>query len=192
MREADPIALFIPVAVGSAVVICTILIHALPLSATVSFVQREKRLGHLGVRFHRDMRVVVRIISYAFAAHLLEIALWAALFVLCGEFRDFATAYYHSAVNYTSLGYGDIIMSARWKLLGPLETANGMLLFGVSTAMIFAVIQRLIEARYTESRSGDRRLGPSSKPRDMSGGEDLATCDASGPASRDLPWHRPP
>jgi hypothetical protein len=38
-------------------------------------------------------------------------------------------------------------MSPFWKLLGPLETANGMLLFGVSTAMIFAVIQRLVEAR---------------------------------------------
>jgi len=73
--------------------------------------------------------------------------LWAVLFEICGEFRDFGTAYYHSMVNYTSLGYGDVIMSPSWKLLGPLETANGMLLFGVSTAMIFAVIQRLIQAQ---------------------------------------------
>jgi hypothetical protein len=67
---------------------------------------------------------------------------------VCGEFSDFRTAYYHSAVNYTSLGYGDIIMSSAWKLLGPLETADGMLLFGVSAAMIFAVIQWLVGARY--------------------------------------------
>jgi hypothetical protein len=77
-------------------------------------------------------------------------ALWAALFMMCGEFSDFATAYYHSAVNYTSLGYGDIIMGSAWRLLGPLETADGMLLFGVSTAMIFAVIQRLVEARFAD------------------------------------------
>ena len=74
-------------------------------------------------------------------------SLWAVVLVIRGEFLDFGTAYYHSAVNYTSLGYGDLIMSPFWKLLGPLETANGMLLFGVSTAMIFAVIQRLVEAR---------------------------------------------
>jgi hypothetical protein len=98
------------------------------------------------------MGVVMRTILYAFAAHLVEMALWAALFVICGEFSDFATAYYHSAVNYTSLGYGDIIMSPTWRLLAPLETAAGMLLFGVSTAMIFAVIQRLIEARYADLR----------------------------------------
>jgi hypothetical protein len=79
-------------------------------------------------------------------------AAWAALFVICGEFSDFATAYYHSAVNYTSLGYGDIIMSSTWRLLAPLETADGMLLFGVSAAMIFAVIQRLVEVRYAELR----------------------------------------
>jgi hypothetical protein len=87
---------------------------------------------------------------FAFVAHLVEMALWAVLFVICGEFSDFATAFYHSAVNYTSLGYGDIIMSPTWKLLAPLETADGMLLFGVSTAMIFAVIQRLVEARFGE------------------------------------------
>jgi hypothetical protein len=150
MMDIHPILLFIPLAVGSAAVICTILIHALPLSTTVSFIRREKKLGHLGINFRKDMRIVVALILFAFVAHLIEIALWAALFVVCGEFSDFATAYYHSAVNYTSLGYGDIIMSSTWKLLGPLETAIGMLLFGVSTAMIFAVIQRLVEARYAD------------------------------------------
>jgi len=94
----------------------------------------------------------MRVILYALAAHLLEMAVWATLFVFCGEFSTFAAAYYHSAVTYTSLGYGDILMSYRWKLLAPLETANGMLLFGLSTAMTFAVIQRLIEARYAESK----------------------------------------
>jgi len=68
----------------------------------------------------------------------------------CGEFSEFGTAYYHSAVNYTTLGYGDIVMSPAWRLLGPVEAANGMLMFGVSTAMIFAVIQRLIGARFAD------------------------------------------
>lgn len=150
MTESHPPLILIPLAVGSAAVICTILIHAMPLSATIRFIRREKRLGHLGTNFWRDLGVVIRTILLAFAAHIVEMALWAALFVICGEFSDFATAYYHSAVNYTSLGYGDIIMSPAWRLLGPLETADGMLLFGVSTAMIFAVIARLVEARFAE------------------------------------------
>jgi hypothetical protein len=92
-------------------------------------------------------------IAFAFVAHLIEITLWAALFVICGEFKNFAGAYYHSAVNYSTLGYGDVIMSPSWKLLGPLEAADGALMFGVSTAMIFSVIQRLILTRYADLRA---------------------------------------
>jgi len=96
----------------------------------------RKTTGSCGHEFLVRYGIVARAILYALVAHLLEMGLWAVLFVICGEFRDFGTAYYHSMVNYTSLGYGDVIMSPSWKLLGPLETANGMLLFGVSTAMI--------------------------------------------------------
>jgi hypothetical protein len=150
MKDPHTIAILVPVAVGIATISCTILIHSLPLSATVDFVRREKRLGHVGVGYWTDTKIVTRVIGYALAAHLIEIALWAIVFVMCGEFTDFGAAYYHSAVNYTSLGYGDLIMSPRWRLLGPLETANGMLLFGVSTALIFALIQRLVGARYSD------------------------------------------
>jgi carbon starvation protein CstA len=150
MIQTHRIAVLAPLAVGAVAVLCTIMIHALPLSATVNFVRREQNRGRMGVSFWIDIAIVAFAILYALGAHLAEIALWAGFYVLCGEFADFATAFYHSAVNYTSLGYGDLIMSPSWKLLGPLETANGMLLFGVSTAMIFAVIQRLIEARFVD------------------------------------------
>ena len=151
MQDTHHVAFLIPLVVGIAAVICTIFIHALPLSATVNLVRREERLGRVGVGFWMDTVIVVRVMLYALVAHLVEIAFWAVLFLICSEFSDFDTAYYHSAVNYTSLGYGDIVMSPTWRLLGPLETANGMLLFGVSTAMIFAVIQRLFDARYVDT-----------------------------------------
>ena len=150
MTQTHRIAILLPLAVGVVAVICTIVIHAVPLGATINLVRHEKKLGRVGIDSWIDIGIVVRVILYALAAHLIEIALWAALFLICGEFTDFATAYYHSAVNYTSLGYGDLIMSPSWKLLGPLETANGMLLFGVSTAMVFAVIQHLVEARFAD------------------------------------------
>ena len=89
---------------------------------------------------------------FAFAAHLVEIALWSVLFMMCGEFSEFAAAFDHSAVNYTTLGYGDVVMTPSWRLLGPLEAADGMLMFGVSTAMIFAVIQRLVLMRFLDLR----------------------------------------
>lgn len=154
MMQVHRIAILVPLAVGAVAVICTIMIHALPLSATVEFVRRERKLGRVGRSFRIDMGIVALAILSALAAHLTEMALWAVLYVICGEFTDFGTAYYHSAVNYTSLGYGDLIMSPSWRFLGPLETANGMLLFGVSTAMIFTVIQRLVQARFVDLKDG--------------------------------------
>jgi hypothetical protein len=152
MTQIPRIPILIPLAVGAGVVVCTVFIHALPLSATVKFVRRERRLGRAGASFWRDSAIVVLAILFMLSAHLIEIALWAVIFILCGEFPQFGTAYYHSAVNYTTLGYGDLIMTPSWRLLGPLEAADGMLLFGVSTAMIFAVILLLIQTRFVDLR----------------------------------------
>jgi hypothetical protein len=44
-------------------------------------------------------------------------------------------------VNFATLGYGDIVMSAKHKLLGPLESVNGVLMIGVSTAALMAAFQ---------------------------------------------------
>jgi hypothetical protein len=144
----EQIAVFLPMVVGSMVVLCTILIHSVTMGTTVRFFRRERRLGVVGGVVSNNLGIFVLAMSFAFLAHLAEIALWAGLFRICGEFHSFKLAYYHSAVNYTTLGYGDLIMSPSWKLLGPLEAADGALMFGVSTAMIFAVAQRLILAKF--------------------------------------------
>jgi len=150
MAQTGHIAILLPLTLGAITSVGTICIHAVPLSATVSVVRHERKLGRAGSGFWIDMEIVARSILYALVAHLLEIALWAVVFLACGEFSDFGIAYYHSAVNYTSLGYGDMLMTPSWRLLGPLETAIGMLMFGVSTAMIFALIQRLVEIRFVD------------------------------------------
>src|SRR6516225_3384952 len=152
MIQIHQIAIWIPLALSAIAAVGTMFIHALPLRATVEFVRYEKKFRRTGRGFLGDVGVVVLVVSYALLAHLLEMALWAALFVVCGEFPGFRTAFYHSAVNFTTLGYGDIVMTPSWRLLGPLEAANGVLMFGVSKAMIFAVIQRLVQARFTDLR----------------------------------------
>ena len=90
-------------------------------------------------------------------AHLADIVLWALLYCLCGEFADFDVAFYHSAMNYSSLGYGDIVMSIRWRLLGPLEAMNGIVMFGLSTALMFALMMRLIERRLGAKVNGHHK-----------------------------------
>jgi len=153
MTHTDHVRMLTPLVVGLGAILCTIFIHALAGKATVDFVRRETKLGQAGTGFWRDVSIVMLAMVLALVAHLLEMALWAALFVICGEFTEFGIAFYHSAVNYTTLGYGDLIMSPAWRLLGPLEAADGTLMFGVSTAMIFAVVLKLTKARFVDLRS---------------------------------------
>ena len=152
MTQPDRVAILLPLLVGAGATLGTICIHALAVDGTINFLRREEKFGRTGRGLSIDLRIVVLVISLALAAHLVEIALWAGLFMLCGEFQVFGIAYYHSAVNYTTLGYGDLIMTPAWRLLGPLEAADGSLMFGVSTAMTFAVVLRLIQARYVDLR----------------------------------------
>ena len=142
------IRIFAPLIIALPTTLGTIVIHGVAVLAIVHFVRRQRRLGRAGIRFWGDLIIVSGAILLALLAHLVEIGIWAFVFALCGEFTHLAPAVYHSAVNYTSLGYGDVVMSAQWRFLGPLETADGMLMFGVSTAMIFAVIQRLMQTRF--------------------------------------------
>jgi hypothetical protein len=148
MTPVQSIAIFVPLIVALPTILVTIVIHGLAVLAVVHLVRRERRLGRAGLGFWGDLLIVSGTALLALLAHFIEIAIWALVFEFCGEFSQLSTAVYHSAVNYTSLGYGDIVMSAAWRLLGPLETANGMVLFGVTTAMIFAVIQRLVHTRF--------------------------------------------
>ena len=106
MTQIHKVAILIPLMVGVSAVVCTILIHALAVGATINFVRYERTTGRAGTGIWIDLAIVVLVISFAFVAHLIEIALWAALFISCGEFQEFGIAYYHSAVNYTTLGYG--------------------------------------------------------------------------------------
>jgi hypothetical protein len=81
----------------------------------------------------------------------LEAALWAFVLDLCGTVGDFGSALYYSADSCTTVGSADVVSSPQWRLLRPIEATAGMLMFGVSTAPIFAVIQRLIHARLVGS-----------------------------------------
>ena len=89
----------------------------------------------------RPLLLVMLILT---GGNLLQITLWGALFLVLGEFTEFYEAVYHSGVNFASLGYGDIVMSKSWKLLGPLEAVNGVLMIGMSGAALMAVLQQLI------------------------------------------------
>ena len=100
--------------------------------------------------------------AYLLALHLVEVAVWAVAYLALGDIEELATleaAVYFSVVTFTSLGYGDITISnPQWRVLAGVEAMNGILLFGWSAALLFAVVQRLliaVELREEAEESGD-------------------------------------
>lgn len=82
--------------------------------------------------------------------NLLQVTIWAMLFLIYGEFANFATAFYHSVVNFSTLGYGDLVMSEQRRLLGALEAANGVLMFGLTTGFLYAVLNALMHRSWAD------------------------------------------
>lgn len=139
-----------PLVLGIVTTACSIIIHCVSALAILKFIRHQQVRGRPGATFWIDFRIVATTVMITLGAHAITVCLWAAASILVGEFEEFGIALYHAGVNYTSLGYGDIVMSSNWKMLGPIAATDGLLMFGVSTATVFAIMQRLIQIRFPD------------------------------------------
>ena len=133
--------------VGLAATLGTIVIHGVVVHAIVIALRGNLQRGVLGARIWMNLTFVMSTTLLALLGHLMEIGLWAFALDVTGAAADLGAALFSSAGSYTTAG-SDIILPLPWKLLGPLESVCGMLMFGISTAFIYAVINRLIHARF--------------------------------------------
>jgi hypothetical protein len=139
--------MILPLALGLGLFVLTLCVQAVPTAIFIRVASSKHPRGWTRPSFGANFVLLQIVLLLLVLAHLVNVGLWALLYCLCGEFAKLEAAYYHSAVNYSSLGYGDIVMSARWRLLGPLEAMNGIVMFALSTALMFALMMRLIERR---------------------------------------------
>lgn len=79
--------------------------------------------------------------------HLSETCVWAAFYYWRRLFPDFETALYFSLSSYTTIGYGDVLLPHSWRLLGGIEGISGVLLSGLSTAFVFALVNTIFRLR---------------------------------------------
>ena len=131
------------VLLGVGVSFCNIAIHAF-LMAGVIWAAR----GAISIKAsHQSLRlitVMIATVSFLMAAHFAEVLVWSLAYAIVGAAPEGTDLIYFAFVNYTTLGYGDVIPVERWHLLGPMTAMNGVLLFGWSTAVIFEVLRRTL------------------------------------------------
>lgn len=131
--------------------ICLFLQLLLLLVAIRYYLRHRDQLN--GSSFWTMFAVIQGVMLILIVGNLGQMAVWAWLFLLLGEFQQFGAAFYHSAVNFATLGYGDIVLSERYRLLGPLEAFNGVLMVGVSSAALITVFQDAIKTSLSTQRA---------------------------------------
>lgn len=128
------------VLMGGAISVCNIVIHALVMTAVVRTSQATAKAA---LQPNLLLIVVmVATVSVLMAAHAIEIIVWSLAYGLVDAAPANANRVYFAFVNYTTLGYGDVLPVERWQLLGPITAMSGILLFGWSTAVIFEVLRK--------------------------------------------------
>lgn len=120
----------------------TVTIHAIGFSALIRALIRSQALTKSGLG--RSVLSTIGLTGSLTLIHLLEISVWGLFYVWQDCLPDAESAMYFSGVTYTSVGYGDIVLPQRWRLLAPLEALTGMLMIGVSTGLFFAVASQWI------------------------------------------------
>ena len=131
---------------GAAVCVCNIAIHALVMTAVVQVAQIVGAKTTLRATLVL-IAVMVATVSVLMVAHMFEVIIWSLAYAIVDAAPGDVDLLYFAFVNYTTLGYGDILPAERWLLLGPMTAMNGVLLFGWSTAVIFEVLRRTMRSR---------------------------------------------
>ena len=131
--------------IGILCILITVSLHALTVSALITMLKRRgpQAVGAMG-RSARPLLVAYLACALA-VKHAVDIVFWGAAIWLCAgsQFTGLGEAIYFSSVTYTTLGYGDIVLSGKWRMLSAFEATNGMLLFGLSTALLFVLVERI-------------------------------------------------
>ena len=130
------------IALGAALVFVTSVAHGL---STVVALHPLNRVHRVSTHVGRGV-VVSALVLLMFLVSVADAVLWAYAYVQVGAVPDFEAALYFSMVTFTTLGYGDITLSPDWRLLASFEAANGIIIFGWTTALIVAYVQRLLSA----------------------------------------------
>jgi hypothetical protein len=128
----------------------TVMIHAAGLSTVL------RRLSGASMSldtFWGITSVLVGVAWVLLSLHLVEIGLWALFYWWQGCLPDLESSLYFSGVTYTTLGYGDVLLSKDWRLLAPLEALTGILMSGLSVSFFFVVMSRSVAVRSEQSRA---------------------------------------
>ncbi len=131
--------MFIQLFIGSLLIVACVVNHALCLEFLLRRVKNASPKWDLKLPRFGHVIIMIIVVLGLFLTHTIEAWIWAAFYWFIGESSSLSEAVYFSTVTITTLGYGDIILSEKWRLTSALQAVSGILLFGWSTAFLVNV-----------------------------------------------------
>ena len=133
--------------------LANIAVHAIIMALLSWIAYRTTRAVKTVWAPFRLAAVMMAAVTVLMIAHLIEIIIWALTYASLDVAPGHHEAFYFAFVNYTTLGYGDMLPATRWRLLAPMTAMNGVLLFGWSTAVIYDILRTVTHVLPLEKNS---------------------------------------
>ncbi len=140
--------MFISIVLGCMMMIVTTFTHASGMILSLGMLRSRHTGGWEKCSYLRKASAVSLLVLLMFIVTIIETIIWSGLYLLIGALSGFEKAFYFSTVTFTSLGFGDIVLEAPWRLLSSFQAANGVIMFGWTTALIFAAVHRIYFYQY--------------------------------------------
>ena len=139
--------MFNELTIAAAIVSVCLIIHTTGILLMAEWLFHRREYFDRKLRKRHAALLIVTLVAAIMFLHLIQTSLWAVFYYAQGLFSDFETSLYFSMVSFTTIGYGDVLLPRRWRLLGVIEGFSGVLLCGISAAFTFAVINAMFQSR---------------------------------------------
>jgi hypothetical protein len=136
--------------IAAVLVAITVAIHAAGLSVVLSHLLKSH--GAPPTQIWRISLLLIRVAWLLIFIHSIEISVWALFYVWEGCLPDAESAFYFSGVTYATIGYGEVVLTKPWRMLGPIEGLTGILMCALSAGIFFATVSRIYSPSLREKQ----------------------------------------
>ena len=135
------------IAIAAVIVTVCLVVHVTGILLMAEWLLNNRDLLQRKATTRHFALLLIALFAGIICLHLTQTGLWAMFYYTRGLFSDFETSLYFSMVSFTTVGYGDVLLPRNWRLLGVVEGFSGVLLCGISTAFMFAVVNAMVQLR---------------------------------------------
>jgi hypothetical protein len=148
-KVEEGVKMLLNIAIGALLIAVTCRIHAEGMLLASITMRSKLGYGQSDLK-RRHIYWVVAIVLILFLVAVVQVLVWALVYVGLDAIQGLERALYFSMVTFTTLGYGDVVLTEDWRLLASIQAVNGIILFGWSTAIVLAAVQSCVSIKHGE------------------------------------------